>query len=254
MQRSRLKNDLKTATWRRVLLRYASCVLVPWGGYYLLAAADFARIVAVSYEGELCHWERALLGGACAPEHFAAWMRIAPLGDLLIGVYLSFYVALLLTPAWLLHNEKGATFVRLRRLWAVAGLLGYTLYFLLPAKSPYYVLNLFRQPDYAFSQRLVYQALNNGVAFPYDAFPSMHVTFSLLGVLVLHAVVDRHARPWLWSWLTLLLIAAMAVGAHWGLDVVAGIVLALAVYGIDVVQRDRHERKKQQEVPRCASC
>lgn len=215
-----------------LILRYASCLLVPWGGYYFLASSGIDRLVACSYEAALCRWERTLLGGASLPELFAVPMKYAPFNGFMVAVYISFYAMLLGTPAWLMWKQREEAFSSLRHVWALAGLIGYPVYFLLPAKSPYYVLGLYDNPEFSFSQTLVRRALEGGVAFPHDAFPSMHVAFSTLAVLVLGQVVGPHARIGLWGWLLLLLLSVMATGAHWGVDVAAGLFLGGAVYSL----------------------
>jgi len=213
-----------------MILRYTSCVLVPWGGYYFLASSGIDRLVVCSYEAALCRWERTLLGGASSPELFAGLMKYAPFNGFMVAVYISFYAVLLGTPAWLMWKQREDAFRSLRYVWALAGLFGYPVYFLVPAKSPYYVLGLYDHPGFSFSQALVHRALEGGVAFPHDAFPSMHVAFSTLAVLVVGRVVGRHARIGLWVWLILLLVSVMATGAHWGVDVAAGLFLGGAVY------------------------
>jgi membrane-associated phospholipid phosphatase len=213
-----------------LILRYASCVMVPWGGYYFLAVSGADRLVPCSCEGALCRWERAFLGGASMPEFFAGLMKYAPFNGLMVAVYISFYAVLLATPAWLMWRQHEDAFRSLRHVWALAGLVGYPVYFLIPAKSPYYILGLYDHPEFSFSQALVRRALEGGVAFPHDAFPSMHVAFSILAVLVVGRVAGRHARIGLWVWLVLLLMSVMATGAHWGVDVAAGLFLGGAVY------------------------
>lgn len=208
------------------ILRYCSSILIPWGGYYALASTGIDRIVTRSLEVELCRWERALLGGASAPEHCAAWMKYMPFNYLMVSVYISFYAVLLMTPAWLIWNKRWETFIKLRLQWALVGLCGYVMYFLVPAKSPYYVLALYEQQEFSLSQSLVHRALEGGVAFPHDAFPSMHVAFSTIAVCVTGSTVSQSVRAWMWVWLLLLLLSVIATGAHWGLDIMAGLVLS----------------------------
>jgi len=215
-----------------LIFRYASCVLVPWGGYYFLASSGIDRFVACSHEAALCRWERSLPGGASFPEHLAGLMKLAPFNALMTGVYISFYAVLLGTPAWLMGEHRDEAFGSLRRQWALAGILGYLTYFLVPARSPYYVLGIYDHPEFSFSQTLVRKALEGGVAFPHDAFPSMHVAFATLVVLVVGRVVGRNAQVALMVWLILLLLSVMATGAHWGVDVAAGLFLAGAVHAI----------------------
>jgi membrane-associated phospholipid phosphatase len=214
------------------ILRYASCVLVPWGGYYFLASSGIDRLVACSHEAALCRWERSLPGGASLPEHLAGLMKFASFNALMTGVYISFYAVLLGTPAWLMWQQRDEAFGSLRRQWALAGFLGYLTYFLVPARSPYYVLGIYDHPEFSFSQALVRKALEGGIAFPHDAFPSMHVAFATLAVLVAGRVVGRHAQIALLVWLALLLLSVMATGAHWGVDVAAGLFLAGAVHSL----------------------
>jgi membrane-associated phospholipid phosphatase len=215
-----------------LILRYASCVLVPWGGYYFLASSGIDRLVGCSHEAAFCRWERSLSGGASVPEHLAGLMKSAPFNALMTGVYISFYAVLLGIPAWLMWKQRHEAFRSLRRQWALAGFLGYLTYFLVPARSPYYVLGIYDHPEFSFSQTLVRQALEGGVAFPHDAFPSMHVAFATLAVLVVGRIVGRYEQIALLVWLVLLLLSVMATGAHWGVDVAAGLFLAGAVHSV----------------------
>lgn len=222
------------------LLRYGSCVLVPWGGYVALAWTGAARLVAAPREELLRAWEGRLLGGLTAPELLAAWMRPPALRALLVATYLSFYAVLLATPAWLLWRGRHGVFDRLRGRLALAGLLGYALYFLVPARSPYYVLALYERPEFRFSQGLVHRALEGRVAFLYDAFPSMHIAFA---ALIVHTAADRETAVPGVLWLGLLVLATLATGAHWGLDAAAGLALAALVAGVlNLVERPRRSR------------
>lgn len=200
----------------RTALAWVSCLLVPWGGYVGLAASGAARGVTVPRESLLIGWERGLLGGLSAPEHLAPWMAWGPFRCFMVISYLSFYGALLGVPAVLLLRKDRPRFSRLRSSLAVAGLVGYGLYFALPVRSPYYVLPLYQTPAFTFSQTLVQHALEGGIAFLYDGFPSMHVAFA-----VLLAALGGTTR-WRWLWLGLLVLSTLATGAHWGLDVLAG--------------------------------
>ncbi|GEM_PF-4332386 len=200
-------------------MAWVSCLLVPWGGYYGLAVSGIAARVGAPREALLAGWERHLLGGLSVPERMAPFMAFLPFRWLMVGTYLSFYGALLGVPAVLLSRGDDARFRALRKGLLIAGLAGYALYFALPSRSPYYVLPIYQGPSFQFSQSLVRSALEGKVAFPYDAFPSMHVAFAV----VLTATAGD--APWRWIWLGLLALATVATGAHWGLDVVAGAVL-----------------------------
>lgn len=203
---------------------WASCLAVPWGGYLSLAAFEAPLRMVVPRESLLLAWERSLFRGLSAPERLAPCMTVAPVRWLMIGTYLSFYGALLGVPAVLLLRGDRARFRALRLGLLAAALAGYTLYLALPARSPYYVLPLYDQPAFEASQRLVQGALEGGVAFRYDAFPSMHVAFSV----VLAALGGT--SPGRWAWLGLLCLSTLATGAHWGVDVLAGGVLGLLAW------------------------
>lgn len=212
---------LDRSTLFQGLRRYGSCMLVPWGGYVGMAWLGASQWVRAPQEGALLRAERFLFGGATAPELLAPWMRLPLVNGLWVATYLSFYGLFLALPAWLAWKGPRSAFVRLRTRMALAGLLGYGLYFLLPVRSPYYVLDLYRGPEFRFSQALVQRALDGHVAFLYDAFPSMHITFAVLLVLA-----TGRLRLWAGLWLVILVPATMATGAHWGLDVAAGFLLA----------------------------
>jgi membrane-associated phospholipid phosphatase len=204
-------------------------------GYYALARLNLARLVTEEYP--VLEWERWLLGGHSAPELLVPMMELRLFNLLMIVTYLSFYPFLLGLPAWLLVRGIGAAFQRLRLTWAVAAVAGYTMYFVTPTQSPYYVLELYQHPPFTLAKTLIGIATEAGVAFRYDAFPSMHVALALLGVLAIRAGLSAARRRLAWLWFGMLLLATMATGSHYLLDLAAGILLAAIVW---VATRPKH--------------
>ncbi len=213
--------------WRTLALWF-SAVAFPWMGYYSLAVLDLARFV--HRETPVLELERQLLGGASAPELLAPLMRLGVFNLLMVICYLSFYGVLLGLPAWLLTRHHDAAFRRLRRVWAWTAAAGYPIYFLLPTQSPYYRLDLYNHPPFGLSQFLALGALERGVAFRYDAFPSLHLAFALVAVLSLAPVTTPAVRRLAWVWFALLHVATLATGSHYLLDLAAGDLLAAAVW------------------------
>jgi hypothetical protein len=223
-----MRADLEDLVKLRRLMLWCSAVALPWGVYLLLAFLDLARLVR--QELPILEVERRLLGGASAPECLAPVMKVAVVNAVMVAVYLSFYGMLLGLPAWLLLKHHDHVFRRLRAVWAWIAVVGYPLYFLVPTRSPYYCLDLYNHPPFTFSQSLALGALKRGVAFVYDAFPSLHVAFSMAAVLIVVPTLSTVTRPLAILWLVALHVATLTTGAHYLLDLVAGDLLGIAVW------------------------
>ena len=128
---------------------------------------------------------------------------------------------------YLRHNE---VFPRFRNVVMLANVIGLIGYVLMPTAPP----RLF--PDFGFADTLAqFGSLNHGSALieaasnPYAAMPSLHAADALIVGVTLALILKHWWAKALWlAWPAWVWFAVMATGNHFWLDIVAGVLVALA--------------------------
>lgn len=163
--------------------------------------------------------------------------------------YSYFYLMVgMLIPA--LFFDKGR---RLRELMiggmavAVIGHVGYTL---VPGAGPVSVLQDI-EPIHGgfFWQQVVVTVESAGAQL--DIFPSLHTAYPVY--FALHAFGWRKTKPFRWLWPIIafmslnIMVATMLLRWHWGIDVMAGLCLALSARALAVYvsRRETHEAREK---------
>lgn len=209
--------------WRIRLLWYPAAMGLT---FYTLAPAVHLLGIPMA-DVRLAVWDHALLG--FEPAQALASLHLPWLTDILVVAYLFFFYVLIFGPAYYcLHHLAlfRACFVGLFTTYAL-GFLGYTL---LPAGGPHLAMTQLPPLAGGALSRLMLPVVNHG-SNGVDVFPSIHVAASLY-LLMFDA---RHYRRRFW-WLLLPCIAlwfsTVYLRYHYVVDVLGGVVIALAGIGI----------------------
>jgi membrane-associated phospholipid phosphatase len=128
---------------------------------------------------------------------------------------------------YLRHNE---VFPRFRNVVMLANVIGLVGYVLMPTAPP----RLF--PDFGFADTLAqFGSLNHGSALieaasnPYAAMPSLHAADALIVGITLALILKHWWAKAIWlAWPAWVWFSVMATGNHFWLDIVAGVLVALA--------------------------
>lgn len=220
------------------LLRSAASAWAPWRGplqfltswlVFPLLRAIHDAFITHSADATLLRLDRALWGGKSLPEHLMTWIHPA-LSDVLSVAYLAFFAVVLIpvgVGTW--HRRTLVAqrfFTGLTAMYAL-GFLGYVT---VPASGPFWAFPAifsYPPPGGALTHALV-GAVQQGIT-GMDVFPSLHagITAYVLGFLLLH-------RRWFAAALVApilagILVATLYLGYHYGVDLIAGLVLATGV-------------------------
>ena len=248
---------LRTATflgggaWLALLLATASSTGSNWASYrgllqfvacwLIFPLFKGIALVFISHRADasLLALDRALWGGASLTEHLLAWQR-PWLSELLSTGYFLFYFLVLLPVIGFARQrddlESRAFFLGLTTMY----LIGFAGYLLVPASGPYAAFpEVFAYPVQggamtAFLTKLVAAGITG-----MDVFPSLH---SGIGVYVLGFFAlggHRRIALLLAPIVMALVLATVYLRYHYGIDVLAGLLLAALV--LILVQRYRKE-------------
>jgi membrane-associated phospholipid phosphatase len=207
---------------------------VIWMGFYAIyqvarGAAD--RSVADAFQnGEWVLRQERELGALFEP----AVQRVVDTSSLLVTLtsytyWLSQFAVVGIALLWVYfrHHERFAAF----RNWVItANLVGLVGYIVMPTAPP----RMF--PEWGFVDTLAqYSSVNHesGViawgANPYAAMPSLHAMDAfIVGVVMFGLVRSRLAKALWLAWPAWVAFAVISTGNHYWLDVVAGVLLAIA--------------------------
>jgi membrane-associated phospholipid phosphatase len=143
--------------------------------------------------------------------------------------WLSQFTVLGLALLWV-YLRRNEYFGRFRNVVMLANVIGLAGYVLAPTAPP----RMF--PDFGFGDTLaLFSSLNHGsgviefASNPYAAMPSLHAADALIVGVALALIVRRRWVGALWlCWPGWVWFSVMATGNHFWLDIVAGVVVALA--------------------------
>ncbi|MDR2188985.1 MAG: phosphatase PAP2 family protein [Azonexus sp.] len=213
------------AAWRGVLLFAASWLIFP------LFKAIRAGWIAHPADAPLLALDRALWGGLSLPEHAFALERLW-LSEVLSAGYFAFFFVVLVPVIWFAikrqQREALAFFLGLHLIY----LIGFVGYVLVPAGGPYMAFpEIFPYPAEGgamthFLTGLVAQGITG-----MDVFPSLHsgVTVYVWGFFLLGGRRYRAATIALTPVMLSIVTATVYLRYHYGIDLLAGIALALGV-------------------------
>ncbi len=182
-------------------------------------------------------WEAALFGGQISRD----WWRGATSpfwSTVLHGAYLTYYVIIPLPPLYFAVTNNRAALQRSVFLIMTAFILSYLFFVFFPVAGPYYQ---FERPAGEFianpMARTVYGILATGSSYG-AAFPSSHVAATVAAV-----VAAWWGAPLLGLVLTLptvlLTIGVVYTQMHYGVDVLAGLAVAVMAVALTVVLEKR---------------
>jgi hypothetical protein len=216
------------APWRGALLFAANWLIFPLFKAIRMAWIDY------TVDAPLLALDRALWGGLSLPEHAIALERVG-LSEVFSAGYFAFYFVVLIPVIWFAYKharrEAQVFFLGLHLMY----LLGFAGYVLMPAGGPYMAF-----PDvfpYPVQGRTITRFLTGLVAqgtTGMDVFPSLHsgVTVYIWGFCLLGGRRYRAAAVTLTPMLLCIVVATVYLRYHYGIDLLAGIALALGVLWI----------------------
>jgi hypothetical protein len=182
----------------------------------------------VSHDAVVQRWEEALLGGQVSRAWIRAWPSPCLSWVLHLG-YLSYYPILGAAPLGLWLSGRRDAARRTLLLMMVGFYVCYAISLTFPVAGPRYVFPLARNAAAAVPPAVLTQRLLDGAAAWGTAFPSSHVAVSMLAAL-------SALREWRPLGVTLLPPAILlTLGTvygqlHYGVDALAGLAIAAAVY------------------------
>ncbi len=207
-----------------------------------LRAGVFAAVTTLGlplYMSYVIRLERALLVGETAPTRLQPLVlgphAPAPLAPVLVAVHASHFVSFLLfgLGLWLLRRDAFSHFAAAMLLLMALGLASHVV---LPTVPPWMAADLGAIPPVRRVVDDVYGRAAPGLRKTFDtnpvaAMPSLHAAFPALVLLVAAGRLGASAWPF-GLYLALVSLAAVALGEHYLLDVLAGVALAAVAYGV----------------------
>lgn len=180
----------------------------------------------------LIQMDRFLFGGhdpTVLLERFAS----SVLTEIFQIVYASFYFLPIAFCFLLYRKEDKAAFHLAASTILIGFYVSYIGYYLSPAVGPRFTLeHLHRMPlEGLFAFHFLRDTLDTLEGFTRDCCPSGHTLVSVLTVML----AGRYCRPFVKTalvWTVLLLISTVYLRYHYVVDIIAGFVLAVAVYGL----------------------
>ena len=189
------------------------------------------------YLGYAIEWERALCGGHILPAVLQSWraeLASAPVVDRVLTLLHSSHFAYFLLfgmAVWLLHPENFRRYVAAVLVLIYAGLC---FYLMVPTVPPWLAYSLGAIPPITHISGEIYNAAIPTIQPIFDvnpiaAMPSLHAALPTLCTLI-----GLHLFGWRsWPMVVYTLMIYLAVtylGEHYLVDVLAGVLLAAAVY------------------------
>lgn len=218
----------------RGLLQFVACWLI-----FPLFKGIATVFIAHRADATLLALDRTLWGGASLTEHLLSWQR-PWLSELLSTGYFLFYFLVLLPVIGFAkrrhEGEARAFFLGLTTMY----LVGFSGYLLVPASGPYAAFpELFSYPVQGGAMTAMLTKLVAAGITGMDVFPSLH---SGIGVYVLGFFAlggHRRIALLLTPVVAALVLATVYLRYHYGIDVLAGLLLAALVLAF--IRRYRKE-------------
>lgn len=153
--------------------------------------------------------------------------------EILQIVYASYYFLPAILCFWLYLRKDKSVFHASAATLLIGFYVSYAGYYLFPAIGPRFTLqHLQSSPlEGLFSFHFLRNLLDQMEGVTRDCFPSGHALISVLTVLLSR----RYLKPYAitaWIWMILLVVSTVYLRYHYIVDVIAGIALSFAVYGL----------------------
>ncbi|CAM3720807.1 phosphatase PAP2 family protein [Alicyclobacillus pomorum] len=206
----------KLAYLIRVLLAFCTMLAIyKIVNFYISVFNPFDRDIALQ------RIDRALFFGKLPAEWFS-YITCKPLTDLFSAAYMSWFVLTYSTILVMMtHSRKAVVefvFTAMSTFY-----IGYLTYIMVPAIGPIFTVQ-FAHPIGGISSVFTHDQ----VLVERDCFPSLHTGISLVMLIS----VWRYRRKWMWLYaplVTLIICSTMYLRFHYGIDVIAGGALAVAM-------------------------
>ncbi len=191
-----------------------------------------------SLTGRIQQLEVQIFGGVPA-EYLSEMFAWVPLSEFLHFSYISFLVFMPIVGGIWYATGKREAFHELVLLFTATMAISYTIFILWPVDSPYYLLPPPGEPLAGhFFYELVHFVSDRGGARG-GAFPSAHTSVACIVWLVAWTR-DRHLALWLTPLVAGILVATVYGRFHYVLDVIAGVLLAAAIFATYRGVRRKH--------------
>ena len=205
---------------------YPLIMLIPLYGEFGLINDNIPVDRILAHDAVVQQWEAALFGGQASYE----WIRRFPSvfwSGVLHLAYLAYYVIIAVGPLWLVIRGRPAGAQHAIFCMMLAYMPCYVLFLVYPVAGPYYAFEGPTGPvREVWSAQLVYGLQAEGSSIG-AAFPSSHVAATVSANLAL----VRYA-PWVAAILApltiLLVVGTVYTQQHYAVDVLVGLVVALA--------------------------
>lgn len=185
-----------------------------------------------SHDGFFASLDQAIFGMQPAIEFSGALKHLPWWNELMFGAYFSYYVILAITPwlPWLRGDEREAE--REISLLSAYMLIMFTFYVFFRVQGPkYWVPELLASGYMDFEGGLItdfMRGILKGKVLSGAAFPSTHAA----GTLILCLFIAKTTRPLLPLYgliLFLVCLSTVYIRAHWAIDIIAGLAVALVL-------------------------
>jgi membrane-associated phospholipid phosphatase len=211
----------------RDLADWAPLLLVPLL-YTELAVLNTSVHGGRFFDGIIIGWEQALFGGQPSQDWAAALPNLW-LSEVLHAAYLSYYVVVFVPPLLLFLTGRKDAFRAATFALMLSFFAHYLFFMFFPVQGPRY---LFDAPGGPLAEGLFYRATHTLLETGSSqgaAFPSSHVGVSVTQTLVMLRYMPRLA-PLIGAITLGLALGAVYGGFHYAIDIVAGLVLGVAVF------------------------
>ncbi len=216
-------------------LVYRLCIFAPVLLSYFELRELLAAVATRTYDAELEAIDHAIFG--VSPAIWLQRFNRVPVIEWFSFFYYSYFFILAAVLAPSLSFERGRALREIMVGAAIVVSVGHVAYTLVPAFGPVGA-HPFDEPTHGgFFFALVEHAVVEAGA-QMDVFPSLHT--ALPTYLTLHCFGHRDRNPYRFAWPVLAFFAANIIVAtlllrwHWGIDVLAGLALAITARGIAV--------------------
>ncbi|WP_439573026.1 phosphatase PAP2 family protein [Phreatobacter sp.] len=175
------------------------------------------------------------------------WLQrhISPFWDVVFAIpYAAFLYVVPLYALYLFFRDRERMSFYLWA-FAVAHLIGYALWLIVPAAPPWYIrangclIDLAAAPSAAGLLRVdqllgitYFHQFYGRAANVFGAMPSMHVVFPLIGLLTAWRSIGWRTRPVHILYASAMMVASVYLDHHWIVDGLAGVVVAVAAVAI----------------------
>jgi len=203
--------------WIRVVVTELVVIALGAGAYLAVAVGAADRVDTATGHARSLIAVEAMFGLHVEPGLATWWAADATRAAIANAYYVTAHFAVPFVVFGLLVLVRPAAYRAYRTAFVAASMLGVAVSWLWPTAPPRLVNGFADAP------------VISGAENPYAAFPSMHVGWAVWSALAIGAITARwwlRALAWLHALVTS--VDVLVTGHHWVLDVVGGVLAALA--------------------------